>query len=459
MKATLKFVSVGLKSRMLIMAGILLIPVAAFWIAFRGIEQAILLGQVLLFAGSVIAILRQPYLGVVVAVASLPLVEILPSIPYSTSAVSLLGGVTLGSYLLRQSRKRKEMRIQHKGLVLGVFFVIWLSLSNPFASFLPSLDGRNWFFTFLQLLLLAWLAARTLDTPRKQCVLMWVFSIATVFSAIYALQQGYIGETVRESVRSEGLAAGANSAARYFVVSLILMYYIRNTVKGGLLRLFLVLGMAGVILGALYTVSRTGLLLLVAALGMLLLQLLGRRRQLKLLVLLMLVIVLTWSFADNVLSIFRSIFPSIREGTDTIGLRYALWQAGWRMWLEQPIRGVGIGQYIEQLAHYGGDLLPTYHLRLGAHNMYIQVLAETGLVGLILFLSIFVVAVRSLWIMTRSDDVSKSSLAQTWLIVLVLMLLGGITKHDHYDKLVWAIVGISASPVWLGRYSENHVQD
>ncbi|MFQ5922052.1 MAG: O-antigen ligase family protein, partial [Anaerolineales bacterium] len=133
----------------------------------------------------------------------------------------------------------------------------------------------------------------------------------------------------------------------------------------------------------------------------------------------------------------------IVEGTDTIGDRYQFIESGFHMWLDNIIGGVGIGQYPQHLMLYVTSLLPPDRLQMGAHNMYIQVLAETGLVGLMLFVAMLASCVRSLWLTRRSPDTTNSSLAQTWLVVMVIMLLGGITKHDHYDKLIWLVMGIS----------------
>jgi O-antigen ligase len=153
-------------------------------------------------------------------------------------------------------------------------------------------------------------------------------------------------------------------------------------------------------------------------------------------------------FSDALIEIFQSIFPAIQKGTDTIGLRYRLWEAGFRMFDENMIRGVGIGMYVENLISYGSDLLPYYRLRLGAHNMYIQVLAETGFIGITLFLSFLGSALLSFWRGFKSQKSDISPLVKTWLVVFIVLLLGGVTKHDHYDKLLWMSAGVSMCSLW-----------
>ena len=77
---------------------------------------------------------------------------------------------------------------------------------------------------------------------------------------------------------------------------------------------------------------------------------------------------------------------------NSLGERFAMWEAAWLIFQENPITGTGVGRFIEQ-AHQVRDagLTPPfqddhYH----AHNEYITVAAQTGLIGLVMLLLIFV---------------------------------------------------------------------
>ena len=72
-------------------------------------------------------------------------------------------------------------------------------------------------------------------------------------------------------------------------------------------------------------------------------------------------------------------------------------------------------------------------------------MAETGLIGLSLFAGLVLSAIAALWRSMNEMDVEMAALARTWLIVLILILLGGIVKHDQYDKLLWIVVGMSVA--------------
>ncbi len=64
--------------------------------------------------------------------------------------------------------------------------------------------------------------------------------------------------------------------------------------------------------------------------------------------------------------------------------RLANWQAGWRMFLANPLLGVGIGNYN---AAYRDYALPGWETALGhAHNFYLNIAAEAGVIGLVAYI-------------------------------------------------------------------------
>ncbi|MBW7937249.1 MAG: O-antigen ligase family protein [Flavobacteriales bacterium] len=290
--------------------------------------------------------------------------------------------------------------------------------------------------------MLVWLTYKLLDTPQKIKVVMGAFVIAALVSAIYSIPRGFVGETISESVRIAGLAGGANTAARYFIVAIAFISYLRSENKYFLMRLLLLIAIGILLYGTILTLSRTGLLLLAGLISMSFVFQRANKNRLQVIIIIVVAIAVIWTYAENLLGILSTILPSVVEGSDTVGLRYGLWQAGLRMWADHPILGVGMGRYVENLATYGWDLIPPHRLQLTAHNMYIAVLAETGLVGLGIFLAALIQNIADLRHSGANEEKTLSSLSHTWLIVFLLLLLGGVTKTDQIDKLLWISIGI-----------------
>jgi O-antigen ligase len=140
-------------------------------------------------------------------------------------------------------------------------------------------------------------------------------------------------------------------------------------------------------------------------------------------------------------SMWNSIFPTLEEGSDTVGIRYELWNTAMRMVEDKPITGVGINQFANNVLKYSDPLSSTVVV-VGAHSIYFSVIAETGVIGFVFFMGMLVCAIyyalRAAWKLKNQDE---AFLAYTWFAVLVLILIGGITKHDQYDKLLWLTLG------------------
>jgi O-antigen ligase len=388
-----------------------------------------------------IVVLRWPYLGLVGAVASLPVTLLLPDVGVFTSIVPIIGLVTLIGFLLQSATHVGRALIQVRLVsILALLLIAWIFISNPYAAWFGR--TRNWVLTYAQLWVLAWLASELLDTPKKHHVLMAAYSIAVVVSAVGASRGASLGQDIYSSIRVPGFTDGANTASRYFAVGLVFMNYLRTTTQQRRLRVLLVVGMLVAVLGVFSTVSRTGMLLLVVAVVLALaLNARGRNQGVLVTVVVIGFLMLSWA-SDNLTNIVKSILPSVVEGSDTVGLRYRLWMGAWRMWLANPIAGVGVGLYVDNLRTYASDLLSGMFLRLPTHSMYLQVLAEMGAVGFILFVSMLAVAIASIWRARKTFRADEPPVWIPWFIAFAVMLLGGITKSDQYDKLVWLGVGI-----------------
>lgn len=108
--------------------------------------------------------------------------------------------------------------------------------------------------------------------------------------------------------------------------------------------------------------------------------------------------------------------------------RLAHWQAAINMWTDHPWLGVGPGNYAAAYAIYR---LPRWQDALGhAHNVYLNVAGESGLLGLAAYLALWAVC---LWQALRSAADSRRFVAAVGAGVL-----GGLvhaTVHNVFDNL------------------------
>jgi putative inorganic carbon (HCO3(-)) transporter len=388
-------------------------------------------------------IYKQPYWGLGLIIATLPVIDTLPKLPLVTSLFPVIGAATLLAFMLQRNRMGLSLLPQrfHLSYGFGLLFVLWIFLSNPEAALR---SGRGVaLLTYFQLLVLLWMSGELMDNVKANRNIMWLYIAACVISAWVAVQDASIGETFDTEGKS-GLG-GISSSARQFVSAFIILFFVRSIIKKNTLK-WLVLFTWGAQLLMLYGVtvtgSRTGILILLIGIVVILLsptsQIKPQRIIIPAIVGFTIYTAVPSSFWD---SMWNSIFPSLQEGSDTVGVRYELWETAMRMVEDKPITGVGINQFIPNVRKYSDPLSSTVVVT-GAHSIYFSVLAETGVIGFVVYMGMVGASLfysfRAAWTLPDKD---AAFLAHTWFTVLVVILVGGITKQDQYDKLLWLSLG------------------
>lgn len=123
--------------------------------------------------------------------------------------------------------------------------------------------------------------------------------------------------------------------------------------------------------------------------------------------------------------------------------RILIWQSAWNMFKDHPILGVGLGQYTE---NYQKKYISPQakEPNLGhAHNNFMQMLAENGIVGFAGFIAMFgyIILKNSIeWIKT------KNVYALMIIASTVCLILQGFTEYNVGNsaviKMYWLILGL-----------------
>jgi len=138
--------------------------------------------------------------------------------------------------------------------------------------------------------------------------------------------------------------------------------------------------------------------------------------------------------------------------------RTDIWKVGWRLVEDNPVLGVGGGNFQVSSIHYllvpGTIRFDEYIVDLPtvAHNAYLQVLAETGIVGLVLFLVSIGVsltcAAKALALLRRQGDRADASLAAGVIVGLAALLAGYFFLSEEHSKHLWLLLALG--PAMLG---------
>ena len=129
--------------------------------------------------------------------------------------------------------------------------------------------------------------------------------------------------------------------------------------------------------------------------------------------------------------------------------------AAWRMFLDHPVLGVGAGNYTVHFDEYAGEVgsaAREYEDPAEAHyphNLYLEIAAETGLVGLAVFAAAVAAALVSLRrarasFLAAGDD-RTSALMRGFETALVGYLVSGLFLHGHFPRYLWLLLGFAAA--------------
>ena len=142
----------------------------------------------------------------------------------------------------------------------------------------------------------------------------------------------------------------------------------------------------------------------------------------------------------------------------TFGTRMELWKTGWKIFLENPVTGVGVGGF-KVMARENSERYQVneivHHFKY-VHNQYIAALATRGIPGLILFL-LFLTLPLYIAMSHRAFD-RESEVARLSLMFISLTYLIGCLGEDHFEgKSATMFVAVFAA-LLLARLSTGKPQ-
>ena len=410
---------------------------------FGGDNGPYMLLGILLSIAAAGAILLQWRIGALLLAAALPF-ESTVNFGAVASGIKALALLTFVSFALALLTDRKLFerfaRLWQHPLTLAVFaFVFWI-----LASYLWALDKGRALDAAVTFVGLFGLMVVIGSLERRFLVLAWA---CLAFSAGLSVPAGYIlpapeGSDIMVSGRFGPGGAGPNSYSCLVAIAFFVAYF-------GLLRQHRMIAylMAPVFLyGIIATGSRTGLIALAATpLLALVVPGLATRlgwRILPLYGLAATTLVVVGLAVPSVAQIALERFTTLSqvESEDTWNGRWSLWQGALDVISSHPILGVGAGNFAEAARDFS-ESSQAHIAQKGqvigvAHNIFLGVASQLGLVGLILFLAVLFFAFKAAVPMAP-----RSGLAASILLGLIVSMIAGMTLSWESEKIVYVLFG------------------
>ena len=123
--------------------------------------------------------------------------------------------------------------------------------------------------------------------------------------------------------------------------------------------------------------------------------------------------------------------------------RILIWQSAWNMFKDHPVLGVGLGQYTENYQQKYISLYAKEPNLTHAHNNFMQMLAENGIVGFAGFVIMFgYIILKNLIVWFKVRNVYALMIVSA----TVCLLLQGFTEYNVGNsaviKMYWLVLGI-----------------
>jgi putative inorganic carbon (hco3(-)) transporter len=155
-----------------------------------------------------------------------------------------------------------------------------------------------------------------------------------------------------------------------------------------------------------------------------------RKRYLIGIILLLIIILYSTPFLRERVVIDKDFAAS---NTGSIDVRFQMWNSAVNIFKKYPLLGAGPGRYGSLMYDFNAGEIYGGRIHLHAHNTYVEVLADMGILGLLSFLWIFVLFfINSYKSIKDKPDFYKISF---------MMMLIAVTVHEFFMSVV--LVGVS----------------
>lgn len=299
----------------------------------------------------------------------------------------------------------------------------------------------------------------------KGFIWVYILCIAFIFceSFFYAIQGLHIryNSGAMRLFGPPGLYGHPNSLGGVTAASLPFFYFMIRSKKSLTIKIFLIALILIALRVVMYTNSRTAF---VGVISFFVLVWLFSRKKILSAIIISIVCLSIWQFTpdeakERLFSLKEapSYIQGEIEGGDAMSNRMELIKIAIDIFREYPLTGVGIGNFIG----YAGT---HYNMWLVTHNLYTQILSETGIIGAIAFILLIIYIFRNLRESERT--IKTNNISNTFLInmtvatyaFLILRLFIGLFGDDLYENYWWISGGLSVVILKLVRETSENLQ-
>jgi O-antigen ligase len=344
------------------------------------------------------------------------------------------GGAALGLVLITVAISGQFRRL-HPFHIAALIFLIWIAINLFIFSHAPRVPHRFW--TFIQLGLVVWMIWECARSWRRLVGLLVAYVLGAYVAAFETilLYRRMAGELRRFTAGD----TDPNDLAMTLALALPMAWYLgtthRQTLVRWISRAYLPVGVLAILL----TGSRGGLLTMIVALLVVPLTMdrLTTGRLVTAVAMLAISAGLAAAYIPHTI-VERLSTTGAEVETGDLGNRRVIWRAGFHAFERRPLTGYGTSGFKRAVTPELGAASNV------AHNTYLSVLVEQGIVGLIPYLLMFVAVYRAIGRLPKLER----RFALTLFATLTFAILS-LTWED--SKPLWIILAVlvGLSQAWI----------
>lgn len=377
------------------------------------------------------------FYALVLFIFSLPWQDIVALPGGSALSVSRLVGLVLiaAAVVATLSRGLVRLRVPALTLIVTGLFCTWATLGSIGNLWSPT-GALVKAATFVQLAVMSVVIWQLCRTEREHRALLQAFVLGAYVVAgrlVYDFATNpFVPNATQSFERYVGLGGNPNGVAAVMALALPMAYFLGAFASRGGWRwlnfLYLPLAVFAIIL----TASRGGFV--IALTGLLVIPLTARflRRSGRVAVVVGAVAVVFGLAPFVPVANFTRLAETTSEVSEgNVSNRSQIWAGGLELYQESPLIGIGTGSFNRAIE-------PVLGYSIAAHNAFLIVLIESGIIGFVLFVLNFVIVLIPLLGLPGPERLFYGCL---WLALVVSMLPSNVEDAQY----VWALLTLMAT--------------
>lgn len=349
-------------------------------------------------------------------------------------------------------RDFKIVKAKQNLAVLGFALMIFISCikDRGFISLFGIDYTTHSLLDYMKLFILYFLVINLIKNRKQFFIFIWGLIFLGTISCFIGLYQ-YINKIglLEEGgiLRITGTAADPNYFALHLVMLIPLSVSLFLSSKSILARSYLAGFFMLSLLNIFFTFSRGGMigLVIVLSLSFFMLVLHNRKKLIPVFISVLFILSIIPLIPEQYWSRIRTI-PDVKDVA--IRARLDTWRAGYEIILEHPLMGVGVGNFRYE---YFLKALASPDIRmkaqLVAHNTFIEIAAESGILALIFFLTLIFWTLRDLrqkvFIFQKEKDDPFYWVSRALIISLIGYIGCGVFVSQQYLVMFWIIAPLA----------------